>query len=288
MLHKRIILALLYIMAIMPIIVMPSPTYATTMANNTATSNFSIRQNPTTSVWSQGTFNYVGCVNGSNDTKYGIGIRFSAVPIPQGATIDAAYLIVTSAGTYAQDTVNSIIQGGDADSAAAFATVADYQARTRTSAYEPWLGIDHWTAGVEYQSEDISAVVEEIVDRAGWVSGNNMVIFWDDHNAASSQGSYVPAIVRGGASYKLMVEYTAATAVSYCNVTTKDASGIGSGSAVFNAYIDEDGDDPNGVAVQFGYSNVSTALFSNYLWFTSWSTANYTEGEAAVSAVSPH
>jgi hypothetical protein len=56
---------------------------------------------------------------------------------------------------------------------------------------------------------------------------------------------------------------------------------------VFNAYIDEDGDDPNGVAIQFGYSNVSTVLFSNYLWFTSWSTANYTEGEAADSAVSP-
>lgn len=286
MLHKRLILALLYIIAVLPVVVIPYPTYATTMANNTATSNFSIRQNPTTAVWSQGTFNYVGCVRGDNDTKYGIGIRFSAVPIPQGSTISSAYLVVTSAASYDQDAVNSTVQGEDDDSAAAFSTVANYQARTRTTAYEAWTGIEHWTAGTQYPSPDISDVIEEIVGRAGWVSGNNMVLFWDDHSAMSSQGSYVPPIVRGGSSYLLMVEYTDPTAATVPVITTKDASDVGSTTGVLNVYINDDGDDENGVSVRFGYDTVSHAAdFSLYSTIGSWSTSNYSSNDLATQAL---
>jgi len=291
LLHKRLILAILLVLACLPVVVSYTPVHATTMANNTATSNFSIRQNPTTSVWTQGTFNYVGCVRGDNDTRYGIGIRFSAVAIPHGATIDSAHLVATSASSFTQDTVNSMIQGEYVDSAAAFSTVANYQGRTRTPTAVAWNGIEHWTMGTQYSSPDISEVIEEIVGRAGWVSGNNMVLFWDDHLANSSQGSYTPPCVRGGSSYLLMVEYTAATTVSHANVTTKDATDIGSSTAVLNAYVDEDGGDTNGVALQFGYANATHAAnFAAYTHFTAWSTSNYTTGEAynlAVGSLTP-
>jgi hypothetical protein len=298
MLYKRLILAIIFIIGCLPILISPIPVHATTMANNTATANFSIRQNISNGTWSQGTFNYVGCVNGSNDTKYGIGIYFAAVPIPQGAAINSAYLVVTSSGTYTQDTVNSVIIGQDADTALVFTTVANYQARRGTvvggatnsnitTAYVSWNGISHWTAGTQYPSPDISAVIEEIVNRAGWVSGNNMVLFWDDHAPSSSQGSYVPPIVRGGSSYILMVDYTTATAVTYANITTKDATDVGSGSAILNAYIDDDGDDPNNVALRFGFDNATHAAnFAAYTNFTAWSTSNYSTGTAYSLAIS--
>lgn len=271
-------------MACVPAVICYTPTQATTMANNTATSLESIHSTP--AGWTTGS-NYVGCVM-SNDTQYSMGIRFSAVPIPQGSTINSAYLVVTSSGNYIQDTVSAIIQGEDVDSAAVFAgTYADYNGRTKTSATVSWFGVEHWTIGSEYVSPNISTVVSEVVNRAGWVTGNNMVLFWDDRAKMSSQSDYMPANVRGGSVYKLVVDYTAATTVTNANVTTKDASTIGSGSAALNAYIDSDGNDPNNVAVRFGYSNVSTALFSNYLWFTSWSSANYSTGEVYAASASP-
>jgi hypothetical protein len=278
---KRYVLIVLMVMAFLPTVVSYYPVQATAMANVTASSNFSIRYNPTTSVWSQGTFNYVGCVNGSNDTKYGIGIRFENPNIPQGATINSAYLVVTSAGTYTQDTVNSIIQGEDIDTAVAFSTVANYQARTRTSSYVTWNGIPHWTSGSNYVSSDISTVISEIVGRVGWTAAvSDMVLFWDDHNAASSQGSYVPPIVRGGSSYTLVVDYTSATTVTIPSITTKEASDVGSTTAILNTFINDDGDDS--VAVRFGYDTITHAGdFSLYGTIGTWSTSNYTTGESA-------
>ena len=275
---KRYVLIILMVLACLPTVISYYPTQATTMANNTATSNFSIRYNPATLVWSQGTFNYVGCVNGSNDTRYGIGIRFENPAIPQGATINSAYLVVTSAGTYTQDTVNSIIQGEDIDTAVAFSTVANYQARTRTSAYVSWNGIDDWTAGSNYVSEDISTVVSEIVGRLGWTSAvSDMVLFWDDHGAASSQGSYVPAIIRGGSSYTLVVDYTTSTPVTIPVITTKDASNVGSTTAILNAYVNSDGNED--AAVRFGYDIASHAAnFAAYPLGMAWLTSNYSTG----------
>jgi hypothetical protein len=283
---KRYVLIVLMVMAFLPTVVSYYPVQATAMANVTASSNFSIRYNPTTSVWSQGTFNYVGCVNGSNDTKYGIGIRFENPNIPQGATINSAYLVVTSAGTYTQDTVNSIIQGEDIDTAVAFSTVANYQARTRTSSYVTWNGIPHWVSGSDYVSSDISTVVSEIVGRAGWTAAvSDMVLFWDDHNAASSQGSYVPPIVRGGSSYKLVVDYTSVTTVTAPDITTKEASDVGSTTAVLNTFIIDDGNDASGAQVTFGYDTITHAGdFSLYGTQTTL-TSNYTTGELAVKAL---
>ncbi len=49
-----------------------------------------------------------------------------------------------------------------------------------------WDNIPAWTQDTEYQSPDISAIVQEIVNQAGWVSGNHLVLFWDDHEGRST------------------------------------------------------------------------------------------------------
>lgn len=278
---KQYVLAILVIMACVPTVICYAPTQATTMANNTATSLVSVHYTP--AGWTTGS-NYVGCVR-SNDTQYSMGIRFSAVPIPQGSTINSAYLVVTSSGNYIQDTVNSIIMGEDADTAAVFAgTYVDYDGRTKTSATVSWNGIEHWTLGSEYVSPNIATVVSEVVNRAGWVTGNNMVLFWDDRAKMSSQSDYMPSNVRGGSVYKLVVDYTAATAVTSPELTTKEASNIGGSTAVLNALVNDDGNDPNNVAVRFGYDTLTHAAnFAAYGTITSWSTSNYTTSELATS-----
>jgi hypothetical protein len=118
---------------------------------------------------------------GAAGSTLGSGFRFRNVTIPQGATIVSAIVEVESDGADANDTCNVTIYGDDTDDAAVFSTYADYVARADTTAHIHWDAIPHWFAGTHYQTPDISTVVQEIVSRAGWVSGNSMAILMDDN-----------------------------------------------------------------------------------------------------------
>ena len=150
---------------------------------------------------------------GSYGQKQGGGMRFTNITIPKGSTIDSAYIALTADGDQSVATVNSKVRGEDVDNAAQFSDETDYWARPRTSAEVNWDNIPAWTAETEYDSPDIKTVIQEIIDRDGWSSGNALVIFWDDHDDRSS---HVSDCRRVGYSYdgsstkapKLHIEYT--------------------------------------------------------------------------------
>lgn len=115
-------------------------------------------------------------------SDYWIGLRFLNVTIPAGAVISAATLTVTVVGT-AGDDPDLRIYGQDADDAAAFTTTAnDISGRPRTTAYTTWTatGIG---AGSK-TSPDFAAVIQEIIDRAGWASGNDIALILDSQSGA--------------------------------------------------------------------------------------------------------
>ena len=116
-----------------------------------------------------------------DDSDYGgiqeVGLRFLNLQVPQGATISNAYIefetdeldsVTTNINFYAQDI----------DDAPAFSTTNyDLTDRTKTSAYLAWSNVPAWTTLDEkHQTPDLTAVVQEVVDRSGWTSGNDMVI----------------------------------------------------------------------------------------------------------------
>lgn len=147
----------------------------------------------------------------STDKRYRVGMRFQNVQVPQGATITSAYLILKAYYTKSGTTVNCKLKGEKSANAATFSTSADFDARPRTDAYIEWNNIGAWTAGVEYQSPDISSIVQEIINQTGWQSGNSMVIFWDD-DADTSSASREAYSYDGGASSapKLVINYETA------------------------------------------------------------------------------
>lgn len=116
------------------------------------------------------------------------GVRFTTVLIPQGTTIKSAVLTLVASDTVSSITVNAIIKGEDANQANAFSTYANFMGRPRTSASVAWNNIAGWTAGVSYQTADLKTIIQEIVNRAGWLSGNALVLFIE--NNGSTQGSY--------------------------------------------------------------------------------------------------
>jgi PKD repeat protein len=108
-----------------------------------------------------------------------VGIRFTGVAIPQGAWITNAYVQFQVDETPSAST-SLTVQGEAADNAVTFGTAdGDISSRDRTGAAVPWTP-PAWSnrgeAGPDQQTPDIASVVQQIVNRSGWASGNSLVI----------------------------------------------------------------------------------------------------------------
>lgn len=109
---------------------------------------------------------------GSDQT---VGIRFQGIDVPNGATITEAFIEFYSHDSPSTGTASFTIKGIDEDSPSTFAaTTDDISSRNTTTAEVTWEP-EEWTSPSSlYSSNDIKTIVQEIVDRAGWSSGNEM------------------------------------------------------------------------------------------------------------------
>ncbi|NNC94369.1 MAG: hypothetical protein HKN92_02325, partial [Chitinophagales bacterium] len=108
-----------------------------------------------------------------------VGMRFKGLNIPQGVTITNAYIEFVAKFSKS-NTTNLVFNGEDIDDASAFSTSTnDISSRTLTSSSVNWNNVPAWTQGVNYVSPDLSAIVQEIVNRSGWNSGNDLAIIVD-------------------------------------------------------------------------------------------------------------
>ncbi len=115
---------------------------------------------------------------GANDLDFGtdyIGVRFQEVSIPQGATIVSARIEFTSKGSWASVITDLVIKGEASDDAAFLDSAVAYNisSRTATAASAAWTPGD-WVDGMRYSTSDLTAIVQEIVNRGGWAAGNAM------------------------------------------------------------------------------------------------------------------
>ena len=108
--------------------------------------------------------------NITQSLRENVGWRFTGVNIGQGDTIDAATMVIFAVGS---DDVNVDIFGNDVDDAANFSDEADVTDRTLTAASVAWTA-DSLGFGAE-TSPEIKTVIQEIVNRASWASGNALV-----------------------------------------------------------------------------------------------------------------
>lgn len=142
-----------------------------------------------------------------------IGIRFPNVTIPQGAIINRAYIQFTNKGDKAPVAGDAYIAAQDADNASIFTSIA-FNISTRAQVANPvlWPGStsSSWgtsspgAAGAEQRTPDVKAVLQPIINRSGWVSGN-AVVFLLTGDGVRNTFSY-----DGGAASaaKLIVEYS--------------------------------------------------------------------------------
>lgn len=150
----------------------------------------------------------VGYAGGATFLLY---CRFLNVTVPQGATIDSATLTLNI--TDISGTPDTTLYGVDEDNAAAFADPGNMpSAATKTTA-----SADPDPAGTGSKVITITTIVQEIVDRAGWASGNAMAFVAGD-NAGSGNNYWFAEDYEdaGTAEATLDITYTAgAAAVLY-------------------------------------------------------------------------
>ena len=108
-------------------------------------------------------------------TEYHSFFRFVDVDVPQGATIQSAYIGFTLSSNSTGTTIVTKIRGNDVDDAVAPTTVGEFESLVLTTASVNW-SFDPADAvyGANEMSSDLKTVVQEIVSRSGWVEGNAM------------------------------------------------------------------------------------------------------------------
>ncbi len=102
-----------------------------------------------------------------------VGLRFANVKIPQGAKIKSATLHVTAIAADSAP-VKLQVRAEDSDNAISFGrSIKD---RAKTSAAGPW-NPRAWQEGRAARTGDLSQVVQEVVSRRGWESGNALALY---------------------------------------------------------------------------------------------------------------
>ena len=102
-----------------------------------------------------------------------VALRFSNVKVPQGAKIKAATISFTAISADSEP-VKLQVRAEDTDNAATFGkSVSD---RVQTSAVAAW-NPKPWRRGLATRTWNLSSVVQEVVSRGGWESGNALAFY---------------------------------------------------------------------------------------------------------------
>lgn len=135
--------------------------------------------------------------------------KFSGVTIPVGATITSAVLKLYATGLTGVPPQMRIYAEA-ADNAAAPTSRTDVTTtKTRTTAFATWAP-STWTTNQWQTSPSLITVIQEIVSRGGWASGNSIQLFIQDNQAGNVSGqiSYASFENNPAISANLQINYT--------------------------------------------------------------------------------
>ena len=199
--------------------------------------------------------------------QYGSGMRFTAITILHMSTITQAYLTLRASASVASTVTKSRISAEDVDDAVTFAddkAAFDTRWAARTTARVDWDAIPAWTVNVDYNSPEIKTVIQEIIDRASWASGNDIVIFWEDFEDRSTHAEVnrkTAYCYDDSTTYcpKLVIVYTVPTISGTVTLT-----GSGVADAVIRCVNQTTGDVYTGASIAGGGYSVDIPVAGSY------------------------
>ena len=123
----------------------------------------------------------------SGGLYYSIWLRFSGVAVVNAATISAADIEFHASATDSTDTVYSDWYGIDEDDHTAPTDDTAWQTDhgIHTTATVAWDFTTDWTANSYYSSPELKTILQELVDRPGWATGQAMGFHLDDGTSSA-------------------------------------------------------------------------------------------------------
>ncbi len=177
-----------------------------------------------------------------------VGARFRNVTLPPGTTISNAFLQLTAEEADSAPT-SLTIRGHAADSAALFTTVnGDLSGRPTTTASAAWT-VAPWPtigeAGLPQRSPNITGIIQEIVNRPGWASGNALALLIRGNGTRVAE-SFNKTATPGGDPL-LHIEYSTGPGNSPPQITSDGGGATAARSVPENqtAVTDVDATDPD-------------------------------------------
>lgn len=170
-----------------------------------------------------------------SDGAFNCAFRFTNVTIPQAATILTATLQLVesySSGAGGLYIPIGLIHGNDVDNCAALSStnfITRSGSWVDTTASVQWNFGNGIGAGNAYTSPSLVSIIQEIVDRAGWASGNALALGMTDATGAYNN-SYLDAY-----------SYEGGNASYYPKLTVTWSGGGGTSVAVFTHQRTEQG-----------------------------------------------
>lgn len=156
---------------------------------------------------------------GSPGVSIAGGFRFTNVTIPAGATILTAKITLTHYNALTGTGCNVRIRGQASNDTITFSDYVDYDARPQTSHYEDWAMPD-MASDTEYDSPDLSPIVQEIIAISGWASGNSLVLFLNDNGSTNYRQPYA---YDGNPAFAAKLTATWSTATTYTKALSLDS-----------------------------------------------------------------
>lgn len=131
---------------------------------------------------SSGNVLYLGNKGGSS---CGVWVRFSSVNIPQGSTITGAYVKFTCISSKSDEICNLNCYFNDVGDAVAPANTDEFNALALTSAIA-WDALPAWINDTKYDSPSLISILQNIVDRGDFSSGNAIQIILKDNSGSAN------------------------------------------------------------------------------------------------------
>ncbi len=147
----------------------------------------------------------MGRDGGSTSASY-LGLRFTNVALPRNATITSAKVQFYSAqGQWISMSVT--ITADATGNSAAFTATSKPSQRSLTTATVKYTDNTNWSANTWYTSSDLSAVIQELVNRPDWSSGNSLSLILKGNGAAYAR-KFIKSFEGGAATApKLVITY---------------------------------------------------------------------------------
>ena len=156
--------------------------------------------------WDNSSDPYLRVLQYNSGSEKNVGVRFSGVTVPQGSTINSATFKPYMAN-HTNDYLYCKIYGHAVDNSEDFSStpyIKDTGYRSRTTANYSFSLNDQ---GDGYKSYTVTSIVQEIVNRSGWVSGYALSLLMIGNTSSTSREAQFYS-VNGYPGAQLVIDYT--------------------------------------------------------------------------------